>query len=272
MTIITRPETQLEKARIGSLLELIPKGRSTVLDVGARDGYISQFLVNDFDTITALDLEKPRIEVERVISVKGDATCLEFSADSFDTVFCVEVLEHIPSHLLPKACAELARVARYDLIIGVPYRQNLRDQRLTCADCGRINPAWGHVNSFDEQKIRRLFAPLDARITLVVEGGIKDATSSLSVWLMDRAGNPWGTYDQPGGCLYCGKRMPPPAQRTLAQKMCSKAAYWLNAAQRAFERPKAYWMHAVIQKRPFPLAMAQGEKRTNQAGSIWMKS
>lgn len=268
MTTITRPETQLEKARIGSLLELIPKGRSTVLDVGAQDGYISQYLVNYFDTVTALDLEKPRIDVEHVIPVKGDATCLEFPADSFDTVFCVEVLEHIPSHLLPKACAELARVARYDLIIGVPYRQNLRDQRLTCAHCGRINPAWGHVNRFDEEKIRRLFAPLDARITLVIEGGIKDATSSLSVWLMDRAGNPWGTYDQPWSCLYCGKRMPPPAQRTLVQKMCSKAAYWLNAAQRAFERPKGYWMHVVIQKRPFPLAMAQGEKHTNQPGSI----
>src|SRR6266851_3429105 len=123
MTIITRPETQLEKARIGSLLELIPKGRSTVLDVGARDGYISQFLVNYFDRVTALDLEKPRIEMERVIPVKGDAT----------------------------------RLARYDLIVGVPYRQDLRDQRLTCAHCGRINPAWGHVNSFDEEKIHRLF-------------------------------------------------------------------------------------------------------------------
>src|SRR5262245_28885278 len=136
MPTVTRAETHLEKARIGSLLGLIPKGRSTVLDVGANDGYISQFLVNYFDTVTALDLNKPPIEVERVIPVKGDVTCLEFPANSFDTVLCVEVLEHIPSQLLSKACAELARVARYDLVIGVPHRQNLRNNRMTCGHCG----------------------------------------------------------------------------------------------------------------------------------------
>ena len=45
------------KARVSSLMEMLPKGRKSALDVGARHGDIALLLVEHFETVTALDLE-----------------------------------------------------------------------------------------------------------------------------------------------------------------------------------------------------------------------
>lgn len=49
----------------------------------------------------------------------GDVTDLGFSADSFDLVLCLEVLEHLPNPEV--AVKELARVSSSDLILSVPH-------------------------------------------------------------------------------------------------------------------------------------------------------
>lgn len=84
-----------EQARIASLLRMIPSG-STVLEIGARDGYITRLLASRFDAVTALDLRQPSIDAAGVTCVAGDVRSLQFPADHFDVVLCSEVLEHIP--------------------------------------------------------------------------------------------------------------------------------------------------------------------------------
>src|SRR5215470_7764548 len=143
--------------RIAVLMMLLPENLDSVVDVGARDGFISKLLAGRFPKVTALDLEEPRIDDERIRCVKGDVTDLNFPDASFDLVFCAEVIEHIPSRTLVRACSELSRVAREYLLIGVPYKQDLREGRLTCHACGKKNPPWGHVNSFDENILKGLF-------------------------------------------------------------------------------------------------------------------
>jgi 2-polyprenyl-3-methyl-5-hydroxy-6-metoxy-1,4-benzoquinol methylase len=100
------------------LMKIIPKGRSTVLDIGARDGYLSRLLTSYFDTVTSLNLERPSFDIARVLPVKGDITELEYQDNHFDTVSCAKVLEHIPPGLLAKACSEVTRIARFDVVIG----------------------------------------------------------------------------------------------------------------------------------------------------------
>jgi hypothetical protein len=102
-------------------------------------------------------LEIPLVNHPKVISTKGDVTRLNYIDDEFDLVLCCEVLEHIPTYLLSTACKELARVTRGDLVVGVPYQQDLRSGQTTCPNCKLINPPWGHVNTFDEFKLAELF-------------------------------------------------------------------------------------------------------------------
>lgn len=139
-----------EKARVGDLISLLPESGESVLDIGARDGFISRLLTIHFSKVIALDLEMPTIDHERIQCVKGDITDLHFPDAAFNLVFCAEVLEHIPPQLLAIACREMARVSKSHVLVGVPYKQDIRVGRTTCGACGKISPPWGPVNRFDE--------------------------------------------------------------------------------------------------------------------------
>src|SRR5437016_14004905 len=91
-------ESETEKDRTEDILRILPKGRISVLDVGARDGHFSRLFTKYFDTVTALDLERPSFEYPGVITVAGDVTDLQFNDNAFDCVFGAELLEHVAEY------------------------------------------------------------------------------------------------------------------------------------------------------------------------------
>lgn len=235
-----------ELARAADLLRLVPKNRESVLDIGARDGHFSKLLTQLFKRVVALDIKKPGFQHPGVTTVAGDATRLEFPDRSFDCVFCAEVLEHVPD--LEQACREISRVARHDLVIGVPYKQDTRVARTTCHTCGKVGPPWGHVNTFDERRLAKLFREFEVRASSFV-GTTRSATNPLSVYLLDLAGNPWGTYDQEEPCIHCGAALvSPPAQRSIPSRLCARIAVRLNALQQRFAMPHGNWIHMAFSR------------------------
>lgn len=236
-----------EQERIRSLFQLIPPKGESALDIGARDGYMSLRLAERFDTVTALDLEKVEIDHPAVRTLQGDITALDISDNSFDLVLCAEVLEHIPPALLTDACAEIARVARDRIVIGVPYRQDIRYGRSVCAACGGINPPWGHVNVFDERTLASLFPGLRVEETVLV-GRSMDRTNFLSAFLMDLAGNPYGTYEQEEGCVHCGAVLKAPERLSLPSRAASFTAHWVREGLNMFSAPRANWIHLLLRK------------------------
>lgn len=238
--------SESEKARTADLVRILPKGRETILDIGAREGFFSRLLTDHFNLVTALDLQKPAFDYPRVVTVAGDVTHLDFSDSAFDCVFCAEVLEHVPD--VNKACREIVRVARHEIVIGVPFRQDIRVGRATCVTCGKVNPPWGHVNTFDERRLLSLFADCKPISTTFV-GTTREATNPLSASLMDFAGNPWGAYDEDANCLHCGAKLCAPVkERTLRSKICSALAHKTNQLQAHWTRPHSNWIHVVLAK------------------------
>ena len=196
--------------------------------------------------MTALDLQKPSFECPRVLSVAGDVTKLEFVNNSFDCTFCAEVLEHIPN--LQKACREIIRVTKHEIIVGVPFKQDIRLGRTTCLACGRTNPPWGHVNSFDESRLLRLFSGLRVVSKSFVCAN-KEATNPISTVLMDISGNPWGSYEQGEPCVHCGAKLVAPSiKRKIWQKVSSGLAVRMNHVQALLTRPHGNWIHLVFSK------------------------
>ena len=241
--------SESEKARTADLVRLLPHGRSSVLDIGAHDGFFSRLLTNYFETVTALDLQMPAIDYPRVLNAVGDVTQLPFPDCSFDCVFCAEVLEHVPA--LGNACREIARVARHEIVIGVPYKQDIRVGRSTCQQCGKPNPPFGRLNRFDNQLLTELFPGLSIQASSYV-GSAKSGTNPVSTILMDMAGNPWGTYDQYQPCIYCGAKLIPPARRTVVSRVCSGLAVRMNRLQELFTRAHGNWIHIVFSKDTHP--------------------
>ncbi len=247
MDILTYRQSPAEQERSKSLASLISAQGDTCLDIGARDGFFARQMTDRFSTVTALDLEKPKILHPNIECVKGDVTDLQFADNSFDFVLCVEVLEHIKESLLENACNEIARVARNAVVIGVPYCQDLRVDRTTCAACGGINPPWGHVNSFDEKRLIALFKGFHVeRIEYV--GTSKDTTNWLSTKLYDYSGNPFGTYKQEEPCIHCGASLSPLPSRSISQRMASRIAATLNRLQKSITRPHPIWIHILFKK------------------------
>lgn len=236
-----------ECERMTDLLRLVSGLGGSVLDVGARDGYFSRRLALQFNQVTALDLVQPNISDPRIACVKGDATNLHFDSGAFDLVVCTEVLEHVSPLYLSRACYELARVSRSHLLVGVPYRQDTRVGRTTCSSCGACNPPWGHVNVFDEDRLHHLFSGLVVERTTFV-GMNDDSTNFVSAFLMDLAGNPYGTYHQDEPCVRCGGSVGPPRQMPLSQKLLSKAAFCARAVTAPFQRARPNWIHLLLRQ------------------------
>jgi hypothetical protein len=134
-------------------------------------------------------------------------------------------------------------------VIGVPFEQDIRVGRTTCGKCGKVSPPWGHINSFDEKRIMGLFAGCRL-ISKSFVGTSKEATNSLSVALMDMAGNPWGAYDDETHCLHCGASLcASECARTLRSRICSAIAHKVNLVQSLWTQPHGNWIHLVFSKR-----------------------
>jgi len=238
-----------ETERVADLLALVPASGTVALDVGTRDGHLARLLAARYGVVVALDIVRPRVEHPGVERVQGDITALPFGDDRFDVVLCAEVLEHISPELLEKACRELTRVTRGSLVVGVPYRQDLRCGATTCGTCGAVNPPWSHVNTFDEARLGDLFAPLSATETSYV-GSTHEITNPVSAALMNFAGNPFGTYEQEETCAYCHSELHVPLGRTRTQRVATRAAFVINKLQRQFARPHANWIQIRFDKTP----------------------
>lgn len=240
----TSPE---EERRTADLLRLMPTEGLHALDIGARDGHFSLLMKDRFEVVTALDLTEPNISHPRINCVKGDAAQMQFNDGAFDFVFCAEVLEHVPVLILPRVCQEIQRVANDRILVGVPYKQDIRVGRTTCYSCGAPNPPWGHVSSFDEQRIGGLFQLCEIENISFV-GSNASYTNRLATALMDYAGNPYGTYDQEEPCIHCGHVLTAPPPRNFAQLIATKCAFWSRKATELFATPRGNWIHVALRK------------------------
>ncbi len=238
---------QIRIKEILNLINSLPEKVNRVIDVGAGNGHISKLISDLLNTpVIALDLKKPKTNYENVIPVEGDITDLKFSDNFFDLVICTEVLEHIKPEFLQKACDELQRITKKYLLIGVPFKQDLRLGRTRCKRCGRRNPPYGHVNRFDEEKLKKLFSKMKVRKISFI-GKTKEVTNFISTFLLDLAGNPYGTYNQKEPCIYCGAKLEKPSPNFF-QKALAKLAFIIMKMQRYFTSEKPIWIHILFEK------------------------
>ena len=93
------------------------KADAKILDVGCGGGFLSNFLSEKGFSVTGLDLSKESLEVAKLCNhggqahyVYGDAYKLPFEDQSFDSVTCMDFLEHVSEPAL--VLKEIARVLK----------------------------------------------------------------------------------------------------------------------------------------------------------------
>ncbi len=122
----------------------------SVLDVGAGSGALVEILRKRNLNAIGVDIcARPPFVQE------GAVTNLPYKEQSFGTVFCTELLEHLTSEEARKGLIEIYRVMREKgfLIVTVPYREDLNRNTITCPKCGHEFHRYCHVRSYDETSI-----------------------------------------------------------------------------------------------------------------------
>jgi SAM-dependent methyltransferase len=124
--VLIQRETDLNTACAEAIEANLVGG--SVLDAGAGRGWLARRLAARGDVhVHAIDIHvDPALrEAEPGIGwVEGSVEALPFPDGAFDTVICAHTLEHVQD--LPKALAELRRVARQRLIVVVPKQRPYR--------------------------------------------------------------------------------------------------------------------------------------------------
>lgn len=133
-----------------------------VLNIGIGNGWLEVRCRRQGWETFALDpvLSAAKGVAERdVTAVIGGIEALPFADDSFDVVFCSEVLEHLTGQLLHPGLQEIRRVLKPDgsLLGTVPYDEPLELRRTVCPQCNHIHHAFGHHQSFTAKRLADLF-------------------------------------------------------------------------------------------------------------------
>ena len=114
-----------DRRRLITCLQLI--SGKTLLDVGMGKGILvnSAFLSKKLDSITAVDVRKsPNARLKRGIKfIEKSLISGEFVNERFDTVVCMEVLEHLESKFNSVMLTNLRESTDNRLIVTVPFNE-----------------------------------------------------------------------------------------------------------------------------------------------------
>jgi len=119
-----------------------------VLDVGCREGRLSNALCERFAMVVGVDIDAAHLISLKTSCCQADLFHLPFGADSFDLVICTEVLEHLQPDREQTALREMSRVARHYILVTVPWRQPLLPGLVRCPECRSVFHVSGHVREF----------------------------------------------------------------------------------------------------------------------------
>jgi methyltransferase family protein len=128
----------------------------TCLEVGPGRCFLTKMMVDGelYGQLSAIDILETR-PVPRAVDYRVmDVASMDYPDDSFDTVLCMEVIEHLDDDDARSALLELRRVCRGQLIIMVPY-------------CETEPLPAHHKQRFDERRIQDSFP--DANYTLMLK-------------------------------------------------------------------------------------------------------
>jgi len=141
--------------RLSYIYRRLKRG-STLLDVGPGGGHFLNIVarMGKFEKLRSVDIVERKALPKAVDFEVRDIAELDYPDRAFDTITCLEVLEHLQDDALTKALANLRRMCRGQLIISVPFAEPLPLSSY-------------HFQRFTEGRIRALFP--NAKLSLLLK-------------------------------------------------------------------------------------------------------
>lgn len=124
----------------------------TILDAGAGDGSMVRALRSMLpnSSVVGIDLAPKAADVHQ-----GDLMNMPYQTDQFDTVFFMEVIEHLTPEDSITILSEIRRVLKPggSLVLTTPYDEKLEKDQVQCPCCKAEFHRYGHQQRFMERDI-----------------------------------------------------------------------------------------------------------------------
>lgn len=231
------------RQKFRALAAMISDEVVSILDVGCGNGVFARLLADRFQVFGA-DRSFTALALAQTPVACCSADRMPFGDGAFDLVVSSEMLEHLPETQMVAAAAELRRLSRRWIAISVPYNENLRLRYTKCPQCRQIFHYYGHLHSFDRQRLQTLFP--DCRLAMWTHcGQYQWVYHPLLLAVRQRLGNRWFYRDQGYPCCpRCGNEDFSPIGNRIADWCDSlNRRYW---GRQVSEYP--YWIVALWEK------------------------
>jgi len=141
---------------------LIKSGR--LVEIGFGDAYLLNKLSKKYECCGA-DISKENVEQMRknIKSIEFDIIDtngrLPYKDNFFNGFIASEVFEHMSDKELRVAVGEMKRILKSDgfAILTFPAEERLKEAICYCPNCGKVFHRWGHKQSWNDNKIKKLF-------------------------------------------------------------------------------------------------------------------
>lgn len=140
---------------------------NSVLDYGCGRADFLKLIKSNYK-IAGIEINAKIVEYcnnilgEKVVVLGNVEEGINLEDNCYDTVVCLEVLEHLNDPL--GALRELYRISRKRIIITVPFDEKIKWEQ--CIHCGKYTPIYGHLHSFNTENIKNIL-PINARLVKI---------------------------------------------------------------------------------------------------------
>lgn len=148
---------------------MAPPDTALLLDVGCGSAFVASHFCPRGVRVVSMDIAHANalkaittFPFDNHAAVVADAYHLPFADGTFDCIIASEIIEHTvdPQGFVASLLVKLKPGGT--LIVSTPYKERIAYS--LCIHCNRKTPHNAHLHSFDEEKMRRIVAPLPADI------------------------------------------------------------------------------------------------------------
>jgi hypothetical protein len=232
--------------RINAINSLIPPGIINLLDIGCGKGDVINGLLQVSTTIRPVGAD-PFFEAIQFLNapcVQATLPFMPFADRYFELVMCLQVLEHLNVQDYFDSLLEIQRLSKKNIVIGVPYKENLETLQVLCANCGRKSHAYGHLRNFQKIDMVKLLPDFILQ-KLILVGVLQQRSSTIGLFFEHRIAN---LYNLPDSfiCPYCFGNIPSVSSKPrVIRSVARRVNKWLTQLS-----PKApYWMIAYYRRK-----------------------